>query len=292
MLTFVLSVFQGMLSQGAILSRYFAQSLYQRLSNQLRLRGNTKWGQDIDSLAVHQVYIEAHRLYGNSFKYASTTTDGNEVRYWAEVPTRRVTLTDEIREIFEQGKFAIFSSEDSNFSSLYPLSTVFARFPELLRTMKENGYEYNDNDQGRIVRAILESRLGHKEIYSRLEGLLIEQPDWIMTAENTEISDLLRKPWSTSASFPPVPLDEANTALLKENDGHAPLEDGFAAMKALFEEGKAFGDLEKAAEEVLVQYRQNWEYSKLSEQAATLRILLQSFPSLCQDHRTYAAGAC
>ncbi|UZJ56384.1 hypothetical protein CBS101457_005704 [Exobasidium rhododendri] len=276
-----------MLSQGAILSRYFAQAVYQRLSNQFRLRSNARWGQAIDSLAIHQIFIEAHRQYGNTFKYSSMSTDSNEVRSWAVDGSRRNTLTDEIREIFVYGKFSIFSGEDSNFSCFSELSSVIALHPEVLGYFRTNGYEYTKWDQGRIVQAILLSKNSPEEVYNRLDALLIEYPDWIMTAVNTDVEDQLQKPWFSSTS--PVSLENANSIMLSDEGETTPINNAVKVMKRLHDEGRAFTDLKKLVVTALQDFQAHDQYCKPSDHAPALRILLKLFPSLLGKYKIYAA---
>jgi len=280
-----------MLNQGAVLSRYFAQALLQRISGGYRLRGNARWGTDITSKAINEVLNEAVRLFDESFKYSSPFTDGSQIKSWAESSVRVAVLNDDIREIFIHGRFAIFSLEDPYFPSLHLLSGAIAQHPELLRIMVENGYEYNKIDHGRIVRSILETRTNEEHLYARLDTLLKEYPDWIISADNTNIVEYIHKPFS-GPSFSPVPLDEAGLTILNENDGVGPIDSAIKVLKRLCDEERAFLDLDTIViEHVLHCQDSGRSYNSWpSEHAASLRILMKLFPNLWQDFKDFAAG--
>ena len=141
---------QCLLSQGAIMSRYFVQSLLQRSLGVGRMRSNIKWATTLSSSVITAVLVEGQALYGDSLKYSVSQTDGSDVKFWTESTARMSVLSDNVREIFVKGRFSLFSDDDICFQGLYMLSDALAQHPELLKIMTENGYEYSITDQDRM----------------------------------------------------------------------------------------------------------------------------------------------
>lgn len=136
------------------MSRYFAQSFLQRHLGLGKLRGNPKWAFACSSTVLTAVLGEGTRLYGDDIKFTISTSDGTEVRSWAENPARLPVLNDVIRDIFIKGKFAVFTADDLCFqhpySSYMPLANAIAHHPELLQMLIANGYEFQSSEQNRM----------------------------------------------------------------------------------------------------------------------------------------------
>lgn len=151
---FTPELFQCLLSLGAIMSRYFAQSFLQRHLGLGKLRGNPKWAAACSSTVLSAVLGEATKLYGDEIKFNISTSDGTEIRGWAENAARLPILSDAIREIFVKGRFAVFTADDLCFqhpySSYMPLANAIALHPDVLQLMIDNGYEFQSNEQSRM----------------------------------------------------------------------------------------------------------------------------------------------
>jgi hypothetical protein len=281
-----------MLNQGAILSRYFAMTIIQRKMGIGRLRGNDRWATSLDTGTIMAVMNEAHRIYGKTYNLSSHQTDGTELRNWTDIPSRMSTLTDEIREIFEVGRFAVFTEQDSLFQGGYPICSAIAKHPELLDIMIKNGYEYTTYDQTRLVKSIMDELGADEEVlYQRLDQLLIDQPYWQMSASTNTFSQYFKMPYKSTYS--PVALNAAEQAILDEHDGVGPIEPVIKVMKRFHDQGRAFLDLDEAVMKSFqdcVYSSSSWSQPKPADAAPVLRILTKMFPSILEKYKGYTAG--
>jgi hypothetical protein len=148
---FTNEVLQALLSLGAVLSRYLCQSVMQRYMNINRQRTNSRWTVGLSTAMVLTMMNEGVRLYGDSFNMQSS--DGTDIKTWADSLDRFPTLTDAIREKLVKGRFAPYFNEDVHFQahvSHTPVANAVAYHPELLQVLLDNGYEFDKSDHDRM----------------------------------------------------------------------------------------------------------------------------------------------
>jgi hypothetical protein len=145
-------VLQGLLSLGAVMSRYLCQSVLQRHVSMDKTRAMGRLSAGLSTTGLLALMNEGHRQYGDTLKLASS--DGTEIKSWADSLSRQPTMTDSIREKFVNGKFAVFNNDDAVFQPPYtpttPLANAVAYHPELLQIMLANGYEHDKEEQDRM----------------------------------------------------------------------------------------------------------------------------------------------
>lgn len=120
-----------------------------------------------------------------------------------------------------------------------------------------------------------------EQLYERLKDILERFPDWRMSAFSNTAEEYLLNPHSTT--FAPVAATEEGRALLAANEGIGPIKVAVKVMKRLYDEGKAFLDMDESAWQAIRKILRTCMHKPCRENAPALRVLYKLFPTECED---------